>query len=177
MKTTILSVVLLGFAFQSYAQDMLYRAKIKVEDVPEIVVAAIDEDFPDYAILEYEAVPVEYVEGDVYFNPNIESLEDYDTFQVILKGNGNEMTATYDSEGNLLNITEHLKDLALPIAVRHSLAKAYPGWSYAKDTYTMVQYKNSKEKQRYRIVLENHGKKIRVHTNAKGKILNHHKRA
>jgi len=177
MKTIVLSAIFIGLAFQSNAQDMLYRAKLKVEEVPEVVVTAVEEDFPDYSIVEYDAIPIEYVEGDIYFNPNINSIADYDTFQMVLKQNGNEMTATYDSDGNLLNTTEHLKNTVLPIAVSRSVAKAYPGWSFAKDSYDMVQFKGKKESQRYRIVLENHGKKIRVHTNAKGKILNHHKRA
>ncbi|WP_158976571.1 hypothetical protein [Cellulophaga sp. L1A9] len=176
MKTTILSIVLVGFAFQTYAQDMLYRAKIKVEEVPELVVSAVEEDFPDFLIVEYLALPLEYVEGDVYINPNIDSNADYDTFQIVLKEHGKELTATYDSDGNLIKTTEHLKNVALPYAVSKAIAKEYPEWKFEKDSYDMVQLGNSKAKKRYRVILENHGKKIRVHTNAKGKILNHHKR-
>jgi len=177
MKTVILSAILMGLAFQSNAQDLLFRARLEVEEVPELVVSAVEEDFPDYAIIEYNALPVEYVEGDVFINPNIDSYADYDTFQIIMKEKGKELTATYDRDGNLLKTTEHFKNVALPYAVSKSIAKEYPNWKFEKDSYDMVQLGNGKAKKRYRVILENHGKKIHVHTNAKGKILNHHKKA
>lgn len=175
MKRIILSAIVIGLAFQSNAQDRLYQAKLKVEDMPEVVVSAIAIDFPDYTVIEYVAVPIEYVEEEIYLNPDIDSWNDYDTFQVRFSGKGGEVVATYDSDGNVVHLTEHLKDTALPIAVRNAIAKEYPNWIISKDRYNMVRYKDGKKRERYRIVLENHGKKIRVHTDAKGKILNHHK--
>ena len=177
MKTAILSAVLIGLAFQSNAQDMLFRAKLQVKEVPELVVTALEEDFPNYSIIEYNAIPVEYVEGDVYINPNIDSNADYDTFQIVMKEKGKELTATYDRNGELIKITEHFKNVPLPYSVSKSIAKEYPNWKFEKDSYDMVQIGNDKAKKRYRVVLENHGKKIHVHTSAKGKILNHHRRA
>ena len=176
MKTLILSAIFMGLTYQSNAQDMLFRAKLEVEDVPEVIVTALETDFPEYAVIEYNAIPVEYVEGDVYINPNIDSNADYDTFQIVMKAKGKEMTATYDRDGNLIKTTKHLKNIALPYAVSKSIAKKYPDWKFEKDSYDMVQFGNEKATTRYRVILENHGKKIHVHTNAKGKILNHHKR-
>lgn len=176
MKTIVLSAVLMGLAFQSNAQDLLFRAKLEVEEVPELVVTALEEDFPDFTIIEYSALPVEYVEGDVYINPNIDSNADYDTFQVDIEAKGKQVTATYDRNGELIKITEHFKNVPLPYAVSKSIAKEYPNWKLVKDSYDMVQVGNDKAKKRYRVVLENHGKKIHVHTSAKGKILNHHNR-
>lgn len=177
MKKAILSLALFGVALQSQAQDMLFQEKIKAESIPDVVVTAIEKDFPDYTVMEYDAVPIEYVDDEVYFNPDAKSLEDYDTYQISMKSNEGELTATYDREGNLLNTTEHLKDTLLPMSVRKAVAKAYPGWEFVKDSYNMMDYKGGKDRQRYRIVLENHGKKLRVYTNAKGKILNHHRNA
>ena len=177
MKKAILSLALFGVALQSQAQDMLFQEKIKAENIPDVVVSAIKKDFPDYSVIEYDAVPIEYVSGDVYFNPNIDSWDDYDTYQVVMKSNEGELRASYNREGNLLNTSEHLKDASLPMSVRKSVAKAYPGWEFKKDTYNMMDYHGGKERQRYRIVLENHGKKLRVYTNAKGKILNHRRSA
>lgn len=177
MKKAILSLAVFGMALQAQAQDMLFQEKIKEENIPDIVVTAIEKDFPDYTVTEYGAIPVEYVADEVYFNPNIGSLEDYDTFQITLKSNKGELTATYDREGNLLNTSEYLKNALLPRSVRNAVAKAYPGWEFVNDSYSMMGYKGGKERQRFRIVLENHGKKLRVYTDAKGKILNHHRNA
>jgi len=176
MKTIVLSAVLMGLTLQSNAQDLLFKAKLEVEDVPELVVTALEEDFPDFTIIEYNAIPVEYVEGDVYINPNIDTNADYDTYEIDMHTAGKEVTVTYDRDGELIKITEHFKNVALPYSVSKSIAKEYPNWKILKDSYDMVQVGDDKAKKRYRVVLENHGKKIHVHTNEKGKILNHHKR-
>ncbi|MBD0776829.1 hypothetical protein HPE56_03395 [Maribacter sp. ANRC-HE7] len=176
MKKIIVSAVLLGLSFQSYAQKVIYQAKLKAENVPKVLVSAVEEDFPEYSIVEYDAIPIEYIDEEVYLNPDINSLSDYDTFEITLTGKKGELLATYDSNGNLLQITEKLKDITPPLAVRKAIAKEFPEWSLVKDHYSLVRYTNSKKKERYRMVLENHGKKITVHTDARGHILNHHKR-
>lgn len=135
------------------------------------MVEAIAEDFPFFEVVEYDAIPVEYVVDDVYINKNAKDIDDYDTFQIKMKGKDGELMATYDSDGNLLNTTEYLKDTALPVNVRKSVAKEFPGWAFIKDSYKMNSYKDGNKRERYRIVLEKDGKKIRVHTDGNGKIL------
>ena len=172
MKKVVLSLVVLGLGAQAYAQDVLYSVKIEKEDVPSVVIEAVEQDYPDFTIEEFEAVPVEYVESDVYVNRNIDSMDDYDTFDVILEAKGRELTATYNKFGDLLSTNEHLKNIAPPAAVRNAVAKAYPGWTIKKDVYNMSSYKNHKARERYRMELTKGNEKIHVYTDAKGKILN-----
>ena len=171
-KVVVFSLVLLGLGAQAFAQDVIYSEKIKAEDLPSAIIEAVQEDYPDFAIEEVEAIPVEYVEDDVYINRDINSMDDYDTFDVTLEGKGKELTATYDRSGNLISTNEHLKNVAPPAAVRSAVAKAYPGWVIKKDVYNMSSYEGGKARQRYRMELTKGNEKIHVYTNAKGKILN-----
>ncbi len=171
MKKIVVSAVMLGLGVQAFAQDVLYSAKIK-EEIPEVVITAVESDYPDYTLEEFTAVPLEYVDSDVYVNRDIDSIDDYDTFEIILSGKGEEITATYDSDGNRISTMEHEKNVAPPAAVRDAIAKDYPGWTLAKDTYSMTHYTGGKERQRYRMEITKGGEKMHVYTDAKGKILN-----
>ncbi|WP_149276284.1 hypothetical protein [Pareuzebyella sediminis] len=172
MKKVVLSLVVLGLSAQAFAQDVLYSAKIKEEDVPEVIIEAVERDYPDFTIEEYAAIPIEYVESDVYVNRSIDSVDDYDTFDITLEGKGKEFTATYNKYGDLISTSEHLKNIAPPAAVRNAVAKSYPGWTIEKDVYNMKSYGNGKARERYRMELTKGNEKMHVYTNANGKILN-----
>jgi len=124
-KVVVFSLVLLGLSAQGFAQDVIYSEKIKKEDVPAAIIESVAQDYPDFTIEEMAAIPVEYVESDVYVNRDIKSIDDYDTFEITLEGKGKEFTATYDRSGNLISTNEHLKNIAPPAAVRSAIAKAY----------------------------------------------------
>ncbi len=171
-KVVVFSLVLLGLSAQAFAQDVIYSEKIKKGDVPAAIIESVAQDYPDFTIEEMVAIPVEYVESDVYVNRDIKSIDDYDTFEITLEGKGKEFTATYDRSGNLISTNEHLKNIAPPAAVRSAIAKAYPGWTIKKDVYNMSSYENGKARQRYRMELTKGDEKMHVYTNAKGKILN-----
>lgn len=171
-KVVVFSLVLLGLGAQAFAQDILYSEKIKKEDVPAAIIEAVEEDYPGFTIEEMAAIPVEYVENDVYINRDINSIDDYDTFDITLEGKGKEFTATYDKYGNLISTYEHMKNIAPPAAVRSAIAKAYPGWFIKKDVYNMSSYEDGKERQRYRMELTKDNEKMHVYTDANGKILN-----
>lgn len=172
MKKLVLSAALLAFAAQSFAQDVLYDAKIKKEEVPVVIIESIETDFPGFVLDEFKAIPLEFVEEDVIVNKNIASLDDYETFEITLSGKGKLLEATYDRSGKLLSTKEHMKNVAPPVAVRQAISKAYPGWTLAKDTYYMTHHGKGKARERYRLELIKGNEKMHVYTDANGKILN-----
>ena len=87
-KVVVFSLVLLGLSAQAFAQDVIYSEKIKKEDVPAAIIESVEQDYPDFTIEEMAAIPVEYVESDVYVNRDIKSIDDYDTFEITLEGKG-----------------------------------------------------------------------------------------
>lgn len=173
MKKIVFSLVVLGFGVQAYAQEILYEAKIKKEETPEVVIEAVERDYPGFTMEEFRALPLEYVERDVVVNNDVESLDDYDTFEVKLTGKGTEFVATYDREGKLLSTVEHMINVTPPPVVRSSVAKAYPGWTLSKDSYNLSHFTGSGTRERYRIELTKDNEKMHVYTDAEGKILNH----
>ena len=118
MKKIILGLFLIGIAMHSYGQDVVFKAKIKREIVPVTIIEAIDVDFRGFEVIEFYGVPVEFIEEDVYINDDIESDEDYETFQVTLKGEHGKLVVTYNKEGQLLSSVEHLKNISPNIDVR-----------------------------------------------------------
>lgn len=170
MKKSILILAMIGIGLQSYAQEVIYSATIKKEQVPQEVLEAIDVDFPDYTIEQYVAVPVDYVEDNVYVNRNFNAA-DMDSYQIILSAKGREIVANYNSDGKLMSSVENLKNVALPQAVSRAIESAYPGWKIGKDNFHMSKYGKGATKEHYKIRITKDGKTKHVYTDDKGKII------
>ncbi|WP_282032375.1 hypothetical protein [Winogradskyella eximia] len=176
MKKIILGLFLIGIAMHSYGQDVVFKAKIKREIVPVTIIEAIDVDFRGFEVIEFYGVPVEFIEEDVYINDDIESDEDYETFQVTLKGEHGKLVVTYNKEGQLLSSVEHLKNISPNIDVREAVAKAFPGWTLTKDYYKMTHFANKATKERYKLILKKGDDEKVVFMDGKGEILKVHKK-
>lgn len=175
MKNFLIGLFFLGLTSSTFAQDdVFFKATLKKEQVPTTVLEAVDVDFPGFVVEEFVAVPIEYVEDDVYVNNDFD-FDDVDTYQISLTGKGKTLIATYNSAGELLSTVENLKNIAPPAAISKILVKEYPGWAISKDSYHMSHYTQGKEKERYRFVMTKDGKKKHVFTDANGKILNRSK--
>ncbi|MEO5788976.1 MAG: hypothetical protein ACOH2D_07275 [Gelidibacter sp.] len=176
MKNFLIGLFILGLTSSAFAQDdIVFKAKLKKEQVPTVVLESVDVDFPGFVVEEFAALPIEYVEEDVYVNDDFD-YDDVDTYQISLTGKGKTLIATYNSEGKLLNTVENLKNVAPPAAISKALAQEYPGWVISKDSYHMSHYIHGKEKERYRFTMTKDGKKKHIYTDAEGKMLNRSKR-
>lgn len=176
MKKVIIGLLVIGFTYQSYAQEVLFEAKLKKEEVPAVIIESVEEDFPGFIIAEFRAIPIEFIEEDIIVNRNITSNDDYDTFQITLKGKGREFVATYTKDGKLLSEVEHGKNVVLPVSVRNTMSKAFPGWTVKEDNYKMIHYTGVKKKERYRIVLQKGKEMKKVYIDADGNLLSVHKK-
>ncbi|MGO3184370.1 MAG: hypothetical protein ACTIJ9_16200 [Aequorivita sp.] len=175
MKKSVLILAMIAFGLQSYAQvyaqgKVIYSATIEKEQVPEVILEAVETDFPDYIVEEYDAVPIDYVEDDVYVNKNVD-LDDMNSYQMEISSKGRRLVANYDADGNLMSTIENLKDVAPSFAMRESIESEYPGWTISKDSYHMSKYGKGKTKERYKFVLTKDGKKKRIYTDSDGEIL------
>jgi len=176
MKKIILGLFLIGLVMQSYGQDVLFEAKIKKEEVPAAIIEAIDSDFGDFEMVEFYAVPLEFIEEDVYINRNIDSEEDYDTYQIFLQAKNGEIVATYNKDGELLSTVEQLKNAPLPTEIRNAVGKSFSGWAITKDKYKMTHYSNKQKKERYKLILEKGNEKKVVYMDGLGEILRVHQK-
>lgn len=171
MKKLVFGLMFLSLSAQTFAQDVLFDAKVKKEDVPAVVVSSIEEDFPNFSITDISAIPVDVVENELIVTKDVNPTDNYSTYSVNLNGNNKRLNATYDSNGNLISSYEYLRNVAPPVKVEKAIAKAFPGWTLSKDNYKMSTYRGTKTKDRYKITLTKGNQKMKVYTNPNGKIL------
>jgi len=176
MTTWIIGAAFLAVTGKAAAQEVLYEAKMDKSQVPDAILKDIERNYPQYAITDYIAQPIDPEEGREILNQEINSGADYGTYKITLKGEGrklrSEMELEYDRDGQLLNTTEHIRNFAPPEAIRLSIARTYPGWTLEKDAFDMVHYGDGLEKEHYRLTLAKNGKQIKVYTDIEGNLLN-----
>ena len=168
MKKIIIGLLVFGFAFQSFAQ-------IKTEKLSEVVISATNYKYLNKVGLTNASIPVELLESKVA-SFNVEDADyysdEYDTYEVKFYIPDGYILASYDKDGTILRTAERFKNVTLPRTVIESVAKTYPNWSFAKDVY-LVSYHGAfgKITKKYKIVLKNGDKRIRVKVDADGNFL------
>lgn len=165
MRKLIVGLIILGFAIQAQAQ---------VEELSEVVVSASNYKYLTKVGLENASVPVSELEYEVA-NFDIKSAdfynEDNESYVVSFFIPQGKVLASYDSDGNIIRTVERFKNVKLPREVIESVAKTYPNWTFAKDTYLVNYYESGKISKRYKITLENGDKRIKVKTDVEGNFL------
>lgn len=169
MKQFLIGICVLGMMSSTFAQsDLLFKKVFKKEQIPTVILRAVDVDFPSYQIVELAEIPVEFLEEEEEL---AQDLKDIETYEIALEGKNENILATYGSNGKLLSVVEHLKDVKPPLDVARALVTEYPGWTISKDAYHMTHFASGKEKERYRFVMTKDGKKKHVSTDGSGHIL------
>jgi hypothetical protein len=96
--------------------------------------------------------------------------EEYETYFVSFYLPEGQILAAYDKNGKLIRTAEKYKNITLPSAVTKAVAEQYPKWGIAKDVYIVNYMDNGKTDKKYKLVLENGSKRIRIQVNEKGDI-------
>jgi len=158
------SVFIFGFAIQSFAQVVL--PEVKVVSFNYKYLNAVDQKELAQPVkrLEMEAASFDIKSSDFY-------EEIYDTYFVSFYIPEGTILAQYDKDGNLLRTTEKFKNVKIPRAVQLAVANKYPQWKIAKDVY-LVSFFGSNEgvSKRYKLLLENGDKRLRVKTDENGEF-------
>ena len=165
MRKLIVGLIILGFAIQSQAQ---------VQELSEVVVSATNYKYLTKVGLESASIPVSELEYEVA-NFDLKSADFYseeqDSYIVSFFIPEGKVLASYDGEGNIIRTVERFNNVKMPREVIESVAKQYPNWTFAKDTYLVNYYESGKISKRYKITLENGGKRIKVKTDVEGNFL------
>ena len=159
------SVFILGATLPSLAQ---------VIELPEIEIKATNYKYisamgneADISVQQLEDSVADYdVKGAEFYQ------DEYQTYFVTFFIPEGKVLAAYDGEGELLRTVERFKGVKVPKAVKRAVEKNYPGWTIAKDVYRVTYHNESgKANKRYKLVLENSGKRMRVKVNEKGEFI------
>ena len=167
MRKLVLSLLVLGFATQLYAQD------IKTEQIKEIVISAVNYKYLNAVDNSNVAIPVQRLQNAVamFDLKNSDFYEDeYDLYRVRFYIPEGQILAAYNSEGRLLRTVERFKDIALPNEVASAVFDRFPGWEITNDVY-LVRFTEDEAKRVYKLTLKNGNKTMRVKIDPYGKFL------
>ncbi|MCA0932769.1 nicotinate-nucleotide adenylyltransferase [Lutimonas saemankumensis] len=168
MKKVFLGLLALGLTAQLSAQV--------VNDgmLPEVEVRATNYKYLNSVDNTEAAVPVKLLE-DMVAKFDVKSSEFYedgnDFYRVYFYIPEGKIVAAYDRDGKILYTIEKFKNVALPDNVASAVAERFPGWSIDKDVYRVNYDVDLGTNKRYKLVLKNGKKTIRVKVDEDGVFL------
>lgn len=159
----VISVVLASAVMPTYSQEVL----------PEVTVVAVNYKYLKMVGDKETAVPVKRLEraAAAYDIKSADYYEDeYDTYFVSFYLPEGEILAAYDKDGKLIRTAEKYKNVKLPSAVAKAVTERFPKWRISKDVYVVNYYGEGGATKRYKLLLENGNKRLRIKTDDQGTI-------
>ncbi|MDP4265094.1 MAG: nicotinate-nucleotide adenylyltransferase [Bacteroidota bacterium] len=154
----------LGCTVPAFSQDTL----------PEVIVVATNYKYIKAVGGKEVAQPVNLLQraAAAYDVKNSDYYEDdYDTYFVSFFIPDGQILAAYDKSGKLIRTAEKYKNVKLPSAVSKSVTSRFPSWKISSDAYLVTYYDESGATKKYKLLLENGDKRLRVKVNEKGEFL------
>jgi hypothetical protein len=168
MKTFIIILVFLAISTSSYSQE---TGKIKIEELPEVIIKRAGKDFsvylpsnsPDQRV---KAVEQKFIAYDL--GKDAEGAEEY---LVIMKAKNGSLAATNDDKGKLIRVVEEFKNVRLPNQVIYSVYRTYPGWTIVNDKFLYTQEKGDVTKKQYNLKIKKDKDVIKLVVKPNGDIV------
>lgn len=172
MKAIIL-FLLVSISTISYSQTESNKENedLKLEELPEIVLKKIGEDFsvylpdrnPDTNVRQLQDYFIAYDLG--------KDFEGYDNYLVIMKNAKGTLTATYDNRGKLVRVVEKYENVRLPADVIYSVIKAFPDWGIVDDKYMYTQTDGDVLQKHYKVKIKKGRETKKLLVTPNGEIL------
>lgn len=163
MKSFIIILLFLGITSSSYSQDETEKGKMKIEELPGVVIKRIGSDFsiyipdnnPDQSV---KAVEEKFIAYDL--GKENEGYEGYEEYLLIMEVKNGSLAATYDEKGKLTRVVEDFRNVKLPSQVIYSVYRTYPQWSIVNDRFLYTQEEGDVIKKQYNLKIKK-GKETR----------------
>lgn len=160
MKSFIIIFLFLGITSSSYSQDETEKGKMKIEELPGVVIKRIGSDFsiyipdnnPDQSVKAVEEKFIAYDLG--------KENEGYEEYLLIMEVKNGSLAATYDEKGKLTRVVEDFRNVKLPSHVIYSVYRTYPQWSIVNDRFLYTQEEGAVIKKQYNLKIKK-GKETR----------------
>ncbi|OQP63869.1 nicotinate-nucleotide adenylyltransferase [Niastella vici] len=159
----VAAIFALGYAVPVLAQEVL----------PEVTVVATNYKYLKSVGGKEVAQPVQTLQrtAAAYDVKKSEYYEDdYETYFVSFYIPDGEILAAYDKNGKLIRTAEKYKNVKLPAAVTNAVAKRFPNWKISNDTYQVIYYDEKGSNKKYKLLLENGDKRMKVKVNEAGEF-------
>ncbi|MNQ09904.1 hypothetical protein D3C85_227270 [compost metagenome] len=171
MKTFVIFLLFLGLTTTAYSQVETDKAKMKVEELPGVVIKRIGSDFsiyipdnnPDERIKAIQEKFVAYDLGKEY--------EEYGEYLVVTSSEVGSLAATYDENGKLIRVVENYKNVKLPSEVIYSVYRTYPEWTIVNDKFLYTQEEGDIIKKQYNLKIKKGDETRKLVVRPNGEIL------
>jgi hypothetical protein len=162
MKNSILGLFILGFASLSYSQSEngIREVQLANVDITPLNISYLNAVANKNAPKKIKHLEDKVARYDITESPVYE--KQFDAYEVTFKGatdNGRRIKATYDSDGKILKSFEKFDNIALPMAIRNTVNKKYPGWTIYSDTYLVSYYDSRDIKKVYKLKIKKDNEK------------------
>ncbi len=168
MKKFCIGLLAFGIAGLTYSQE------IKVEELSEVVIEAVNYKYLNSSDNKEAPVPVKLLERkaaayDVTTKDYYQDNYDYYTVSFVIPDG--KLVAAYGPDGKILRTIEKYNDVPLPDEVRQALQDRFPSWEIVKDVYRIRYEDREGAKKNYKIKLKNGDKTMRVMMSENGEFL------
>jgi len=168
MKKFILSLLAIGLF------SLVYSQEVKIEELSEVVVEAVNYKYLNTTDNKVAAVPVKMLErkAAAYDVTTKDYYQDnYDYYSVSFVIPDGKLVAVYGPDGKILRTIEKFTNIQLPDAVKAALQDRFPSWEIVKDVYR-IRYEDRKGAlKNYKVKLQNGDKTMRVMMTEEGEFL------
>lgn len=159
-----IGALILGVTIQSFAQKVLPVIEIEATNYKYLNSVDQKDVAQPVAMLERQAAAFELKDSEFY-------EDEYANYFVSFYIPDGKILAAYDKDGNLLRTAEKFKNVAVPKSVQEAVAKRFPQWTISKDAYLVSYHDKNGVTKRYKLLLENGNKRMKVKVDEKGEFL------
>ena len=169
MKSLII-IILFSFSITAFSQET-EKGKIKIEELPGVVIKRVGTDFSVYIPDNNADQRVKVVEEKFIAYDLGKDAEGYEEYLVVMEVKNGSLTATYNEKGKLVRVVENFKNVRLPSEVIYSIYRTYPGWSIVNDSFLYTQEDGDVIKKQYNIKIKKDKEVVKLLVRPNGEIL------
>ncbi|MFH6970712.1 hypothetical protein [Flavobacterium petrolei] len=169
MKSLII-IILFSFSITAFSQET-EKGKIKIEELPGVVIKRVGTDFSVYIPDNNADQRVQVVEEKFIAYDLGKDAEGYEEYLVVMEVKNGSLTATYNEKGKLVRVVENFKNVRLPSEVIYSIYRTYPGWSIVNDSFLYTQEDGDVIKKQYNIKIKKDKEVVKLLVRPNGEIL------
>ena len=169
MKSLII-IILLSFSFTALAQ-VTEKGKIKIEELPGVVIKRVGTDFSVYVPDNNPDQRVKIVEEKFIAYDLGKDAEGAEEYLVVMEVKNGSLSATYNENGKLIRVVEEFKNVRLPSDVIYSIYSTYPGWTIVNDKFLYTQEEGDIIKKQYNVKIKKDKEIIKLVVRPNGEII------
>ena len=169
MKSLII-IFLLSFTIAINAQEK-DKGKIKIEELPGVVIKRVGSDFSVYLPDNNPDQRVSIVEEKFIAYDLGKDAEGAEEYLVVMEVKNGSLTATYNENGKLVRVVEEFKNVKLPSDVIYSIYRTYPGYSIVNDKFLYTQEDGDVLKKQYTVKIKKDKEIIKLIVRPNGEII------